>query len=293
MNTTIKQHKKQQSIIRYFEEAGADYFTWSQYGDMHFGYWDRTVSPLNLQDMLNRMNVELLHTLQLDIDADNLVLDLGCGVGAVSRYMSCIMPQSQFYGFTITPWQIATGRNMNAAAGLSDNITLMEADYCNMPIADNCADAAFAAESVCYALGADKADLVRELYRVLRPGGRFVIADGFRKHSRPLPRMIDKIYRKNMECWALQELADIHLFRAALLEVGFKNIEVRDVSWRVAPSFAHIPCTIAKFFWNRWKKKKKEKLNRQRINNVLAPVYGMLMGLCRPHFGYYIISGEK
>ncbi|MCB0631047.1 MAG: methyltransferase domain-containing protein, partial [Lewinella sp.] len=158
---------------------------------------------------------------------------------------------------------------------------------------DGYADAAFAMESACYAGGENKMDFVRELYRLLKPGGRFVINDGFRKHTGLLPVWLEKIYRKNMECWALSDLADIHAFVAALKLVGFQNIRIEDASWRVAPSFAHIPRVSLHFYWDVLRKGELFKLDHQRRNNALAPALGMIMGLSRKHFGYYIISGEK
>jgi len=172
-------------------------------------------------------------------------------------------------------------------------VSLFVSDFASLPIADQSAEAAFAMESACYAKGDDKREFARELYRVLKPGGRFVITDGFRKHSRPLPRWLNKVYRKNMECWALTDLADIHLFIEALKKVGFRNIKVEDKSWRVAPSFAHIPFVTLNFYWDVWKKGELKKLDQQRKNNALAPALGMIMGASRKHFSYYFVSGEK
>ena len=160
-------------------------------------------------------------------------------------------------------------------------------------MADNTADAAFAIESACYATGNNKEDFLKEMHRVLRPGGRFVITDGFRKHSRPLPSWLDKIYRKNMECWALTEFADINHFLDTAKKLGFKNIKVEDASWRVAPSFAHVPWVTLKFIAKLLWKGEFFHLDRERRNNTLAPTLGMILGASRSHFSYYIISGEK
>jgi hypothetical protein len=96
-----------------------------------------------------------------------------------------------------------------------------------------------------------------------------------------------------MECWALTDLADVHQFVAELKKTGFHKIQVEDASWRVAPSFAHIPFVTLRFYWDIWRKKENTKLDQSRKNNALAPVLGMIMGLSRKHFGYYLISGEK
>ncbi len=285
-----KDHKK---IIEYYEEAGLDYKYWSPSFNMHFGFFKWGMNPFNLESMLNKMNEEVMNRLHLERYVEPLVLDLGCGVGATSRYIAERNPEVALYGITITPWQVIFGNRLNHKAFLAHQIDISLGDYTNLNIADDYAEGAYAIESACYAKGTTKKDFIHEMYRVLKPGAKFVITDGFRMHSKPLPGWLDGIYRKNMECWALEELADIHLFVETLKAAGFKNIVVEDVSWKVAPSFAHIPKTVIRFFWNRWFGNEKTPLTTERKNNAFAPLYGMLMGLARKHFGYYIISGEK
>ncbi len=290
---TISAKTTDQKVIRYYEEAGLDYGAWSKNYNMHFGWFSPGENPFNLESLLERMNREVMNRLHIPKEKDAFILDVGCGLAAASRYMAKQMPNAEFYGITITPWQIDFGGELNAEAGLANRISLLNADFQDMPIPANYADGAFALESACYARGNDKGELLKEVARVLKPGARFVVADGFRRHSRPLPGWLDRIYRRNLECWALTEFADIQLFVKAMQAAGFKNIVVEDVSWHVAPSFLHIPKTAIKFFWERLWDKDAEPLTKERRNNVLAPLLGMIMGLCRRHFTYCLVSGEK
>lgn len=291
--TTLKQQHQQQKIVKYYEEAGLDYQTWSKDFNMHFGYLKWGQNPFRLEPMLHQLNEEILQRLQLDKIQLPMVLDAGCGLAASSRYMARKRPDAFFYGVTITPWQINFGEKLNKREGLEDQISLLHADYQEMPVAGESFDAAFAIESACYAEGPDKKGLLREMGRVLRTGGRFVVSDGFLKTDKPLPYWLNRIYRKNMDCWALKELANLDQYVQAMRDAGFVNIKVEDVSWKIAPSFLHIPFVFLKFYWNRWIGKDKTPMNQERRNNANAPLWGMLMGLARPYFGYYIISGEK
>ena len=288
VSTSIKE-----KVISYYEKAGLDYAEWDKDFNMHFGYFKWGMNPFNLSAMLNQMNEEVYRRLKLETYTEPTVLDLGCGLTASSRYMALRNREALFYGITITPWQVEFGNKLNEEADLYKRIAIVKTDFANIPFTDGMANAAFAIESSCYAKGDNKKDLINEMYRVLKSGGRFVLTDGFRKHNNPLPKWLDKIYRKNLEGWALTDLGEIHLFVKALKEAGFKNIKVEDISWKVAPSFMHIPFTVFKFFWKRFLKKEKTPLSKERRNNALGPLWGMLLGLSRKHFSYYIVSGEK
>lgn len=291
--TTIKQQIQQQKVVNYYEKASLDYQAWSKDFNMHFGYYKWGKSLFHLEPMLHHLNEEIFGRLQLDKIQLPMVLDAGCGLAASSRYMARKRPDAYFYGVTITPWQINFGEKLNEKEGFADQISLLNADFQEMPIAGEAFDAAFAIESACYADGSDKKRLLNEMGRVLRTGGRFVVADGFLKNTRPLPFGLRHIYQKNMDCWALKELANLEQFVQAMYDAGFINIKVEDVSWKIAPSFLHIPFVFLKFYWNRWIGNDKSPMNQERRNNANAPLWGMLMGLARPYFGYYIISGEK
>lgn len=282
-----------QKIVHYFEGAGLDYYYWDKAFNMHFGYFKPGMNPFDRPALLDQLNREVMQRLALEQHVEPMVLDLGCGLGAASRFMAKVRSDAFFSGFTITPWQVSFGNQLTKEEGLENRVTLYESDFARLPLGNNSAEAAFALESACYARGDDKADLIRELYRVLKPGGRFVIADGFRKHANPLPGWLNTVYRKNMDCWALTDLADIRQFAAALKKAGFCKVQVEDISWRVAPSFAHIPFVTLRFYLDVWKRKEAGHLDRERKNNALAPVLGMIMGLCRRHFSYYLVSGEK
>ncbi|MEO1517316.1 MAG: methyltransferase domain-containing protein [Bacteroidota bacterium] len=293
MKPIINAPKTHEEIIRYFEEAGMDYGAWSPNFNMHFGYYKAGLNPFRRESLLDQLNEEVRLRLQLPLEEESLTLDLGCGLGATARYMARRHPKAFVHGLTITPWQVTQGQKLNHASGLEQRVFLEEADFCELPVDDEMADACYAVESACYAEGADKAPLVQEMARCLRKGGRFVIADGFRKHSRPLPGWLEKIYRANLRCWALKDLADIEAMKTRLRKAGFHRIVVEDVSWRIAPSFLHIPIVSLKFLWQQWRKNGSLRLSAERWNNVKAPLLGMLMGLCRTHFSYYLISGQK
>ena len=282
----------QDDIVRYFEVAGPDYAAWSPSFNMHFGYYERGQNPFRREPMLERMNRLVLEALQLPEDRAAAIGDFGCGLGATARYVAARRPRAAVTGFTIVPWQVHNGNRMSAEAALDRQVRLVEADFTRTPLTAASLDAAYALESGCYATGSDKADLLQELARTVKPGGRVVIVDGFRKDSRPLWQPLAWIYRTACRSWALREMADIEAFTATLAAQGFADIERRELSWRVAPSFAHVPFLIVKFAVQRllagdlgWK--------LERWHNLMGPFFGALLGLARRRFGYYVVTGTR
>ena len=289
----IQQRISQQKIIRYYEEAGMDYRAWSKGFNMHFGYYKMGQNPFDLESMLVQMNDEVARRLAIEHVHLPTILDAGCGLGTTSRYIAHKRPDALLYGVSITPWQITEGEKLNEAAGVQDQVVMLQADYQSLPVADESFDGAFALESACYANGLDKMDFLEEMYRVLRPGSKLVITDGFMKNRHALPKVIKWLYQKCTKNWALTDFANLRLFLEAMKDIGFKKINVEDASWRIAPSVLHIPKITFQFYYDLLKRGENWKLSKERRGNVIAPILGMFLGMARPYFGYYIITAEK
>ena len=304
MNATLKKNhfdqkpsswspKKYQEIIDYYEIAGDDYAEWSKHFNMHFGYYKWGMNPFRLEPILDQMTEQVYQKLQIPEGIQSQVLDLGCGLGTSARYMARKNPMLDISGLTIVPWQVRVARQMTLEQELGLQVDILLADYTKIPYKDKSIGYTYAIESSCYAEGMGKESLIKEASRVLKKGGRFVVADFFLKHQKPLPKLVQKIADKTCKYWALPEFGEINAFEEMMHKHGFKNIEIREISWNVAPSVAYIPKTVIKFLLKEWVKNKSLKMEKERWNNALAPLLGLLLGLCRKHFGYYLISGEK
>ena len=146
-------------------------------------------------------------------------------------------------------------------------------------------------ESSCYAEGANKSAFLQEAHRLLRPGGRIVVADGFLGPGK-LRGPQKAIYRKLCECWAIDTLGEIDQFTRELERIGFRDIVVEQIQSRVTPSVLHVPWVTLKFllttvlFGER-------KMTRARWNNILAPILLPFVGFPLGPMAYYIISATR
>lgn len=279
-------------VIEFYEQAGLDYEHWSRGFNMHLGFYRRGMNPFNREAMLEQMNVEVAERLQLDPNSKSMLIDLGCGMGSVARSVARYYSNSTIKGVTLVPSQIKIASELNAEEKLADRIEMLQEDYIDLPIGGGSTDGVWAVESACYAKGADKDDLIREMARVLKTGGRFVVADCFIKcPEQELDPVVRRSYRTACDSWALAEMPAIDPFVAALQRHGFRDILVEDISWRAALSLAHAPFAVLTFIMH--KVLAGEPMNLHSINNLKASLLALLLGLNRSKFSYYLISGTR
>jgi cyclopropane fatty-acyl-phospholipid synthase-like methyltransferase len=279
-------------LEQYYSEAGPDYAAWSREFNMHFGYYRAGANPLRRESMLEQMNAEVLARLHLDGIAEPRLLDLGCGLGATLRSFARRLPYARLLGLTRVPWQVERAHALNDAAGCGERVRVIEGDYEDTTLPRSSYDGVYALESSCHAHGADKGALLAEAHRLLRPGGRLVIADGFLGGGRFASALQQRIYRKLCECWVIEELGQLDLFTARLEQLGFTDIAVERLQLRVAPSVAHIPGVTLKFLLTDVVSGKR-KMTRARWNNVLAPVLLPLVSAPLGPMTYCMITATK
>jgi MPBQ/MSBQ methyltransferase len=279
-------------LEQYYREAGPDYAAWSREFNMHFGYYRAGANPLRRESMLEQMNAEVLSRLKLDAIAEPQLLDLGCGLGATLRSFARRLPQAWLLGITRVPWQVEKARALNHAADCGERVRVLEGDYEATTLPSASDDGVYALESSCHAHGADKAALLAEAHRLLRPGGRLVVSDGFLATDRFANGLQQRIYRKLCDCWVIEELAHLDRFRARLEKLGFSDITIEHLQMRVAPSVAHIPWVTLKFLLTDVLFGK-AKMTRARWNNVLAPVLLPLVSAPIGPMTYCMITATK
>jgi SAM-dependent methyltransferase len=111
---------------------------------------------------------------QLELSADDTVLDVGCGLGGVARFAAARYG-SHVTGVDLTQEYIETGQAMTNWIGLQDRVSLEHGSATDMVFQDETFDKAYMMH-----VGmniADKEALVSEILRVLRPGGSLGIFD--------------------------------------------------------------------------------------------------------------------
>lgn len=125
-------------------------------------------------------------------------VDLGSGRGTdVLRLAEQVAPNGQAYGIDITEVMLDKARKTAEKTGIS-NASFLRADLEALPLADSSVD--WVTSNCVLNHASDKSKVWREIARILRPGGRFVVSDIYAVE--PVP----DVYRNDpaaiAECWA-------------------------------------------------------------------------------------------
>jgi len=164
-------------------------------------------------------------TALLTLEPGQIVLDLGSG-GGIDVLLSAkrVGPSGKAYGLDMTDEMLALARENQRTAGAT-NVEFLKGTIENIPLPDSSVDVIIS--NCVINLSSDKDAVLREAFRVLKPGGRFAVSDVVVRGDVP-PDI-----RRSMELWvgciagALEETE----YAAKLRAAGFADVEVEP--WRV------------------------------------------------------------
>ena len=275
-------------VRNYYNSTILDYkilWTGSDELAIHFGYWDDSVKT-HAQSLL-KMNAVMAKL--VGVKNTNRVLDAGCGWGGTSiwfaKHIGC-----KVVGITIVPEQIKEARKQLKNHGITDGVSVQLEDYHKTTFADKSFDVYWAQESLVHAINREK--VLNEAHRLLRKGGRIIIAEYHLRESPPLSKEEVRFLKPWLDGWAMPQLLTTSQYQNALSQAGFKEIVITDLTKYTTPSLrrlgkmSKLALPIARFF------KKTKIFNSERFANVeasLVQYQALTQGLWR----YKIITAVK
>ncbi len=159
-------------------------------------------------------------TLLAQLNPGETVLDLGSG-GGIDVLLSAqrVGPTGKAYGLDMTDDMLALANENKRKAGVT-NVEFLKGEIENIPLPDNSVDVIIS--NCVINLSADKDKVLREAFRVLKPGGRFAVSDVVTR-GEIMPEI-----RKSVLLWVgcIAGALDENDYRAKLKAAGFEQIDI-------------------------------------------------------------------
>jgi len=155
-----------------------------------------------------------------NLNAGEVVLDLGSG-GGIDVLLSAkrVGPTGKAYGLDMTDEMLALAKENKRKAGM-ENVEFLKGEIENIPLPDNSVDVIIS--NCVINLSADKDQVLREAFRVLKPGGRFAVSDVVTRGE-----VVPEI-RQSVLLWVgcVAGALDENEYRSKLASAGFEQVEI-------------------------------------------------------------------
>lgn len=202
---------------------------------MHHGYYGRSGNyKINRRQAQINLIEELLIFAQVT-DAEN-ILDVGCGIGGSTLYLAEKF-NCNATGITLSPLQVSRATERAIEANFSEKVQFLRANALEMPFEDNTFDLVWTLESGEHM--PDKTKFLQECYRVLKPGGKLIMATWCHRSTNSLAGELtddEKIHlEKIYQVYCLPYVISLPEYEKIVNNCGFKDIKADDWSMAVAP----------------------------------------------------------
>ncbi|MGW4891337.1 SAM-dependent methyltransferase [Kitasatospora sp. NPDC004240] len=168
----LTQHPHTPAEVGTLYNRYTDVYTRALGGNIHLGYWEHDEDPSSVEQATDRLT---------DMVAERLrpaegqrILDIGCGHGSPALRIAAQHPV-EITGISVSDYQVQLANSRPQPAHRPGRVTFDFANAMELPFPDDSFDSAYAIESFIHMK--DRKAAMAHVARVLRPGGRLVMAD--------------------------------------------------------------------------------------------------------------------
>lgn len=222
-------------IVNYYAESEKGYRHWGADDDrngvyaLHCGFSVEGQS-LTHSEEVRQLSRELIGFAQ--IQPGSLILDAGCGAGALSFELASCRPDTRVIGINIAHNQLVTA-NKYKLAGQVDRVYFCEQDYHQMAFPSSVFDTVVFCES--YIHSWDKRYLAQEIFRVIKLGGNIALSDTFIEQDAKTEE--DQSIMMNLKKgWYLPTILRLEEMGLILEDAGFGDITYQECTHNISES---------------------------------------------------------
>ncbi|MDB5102413.1 MAG: hypothetical protein JWP91_102 [Fibrobacteres bacterium] len=267
----VSEKEIKERVHRYYQATTEDYLRYYQtdwHHHMHYGFDRALPKGGNPTEHMVRYLAGLA-----GIGKGDRILDAGCGVGGSSIFLARDM-DARCYGITLVESQakLAMGFSAASAAGNPGSPRAIFAvnDFHVPAFKPGTFDVVWALESFDHAV--DKEAWVASMFEILKPGGRLIIADGFRASPPDDPAQARE-YREFLAGWAVPHLCSQAEMETYGARAGFHLLHGEDISADVMPHARAIFRFGLLFIPVRWLLRKLNLTSAEKLGNAYATYF--------------------
>lgn len=220
-----------QDVQNYYDQTAIHYrYFWNLEKSMalHYGIWRKNTK--NFAEALAQTNIEMAQ--KAAIQPTDKVLDAGCGVGGSSiflaKHIGC-----KVVGVTLSQQQVKNAYENAKCNGVEDLVSFYQKDYCDTGFQTGYFDVIWGIE--CHLTESSKEKFVQEASRLLKPGGRLIIAEYFLAREK-----LSQGQFKQLRIWlnneSISDMVMLLHYEKWLKRNGFTNIKAEDITKEIKPS---------------------------------------------------------
>ena len=225
-----------EDIKNYYNHTEPHYRQWWNMEDsmgLHYGVWDENTQ--SLAEAIVNTNAQLAK--MGEIKSSDLVLDAGCGVGGSSIFLAKNFG-CNVAGITLSERQVKTATGFARKNNLENLTRFEQMDYTQTHFPDNHFDVVWAIESMQTAT--DKSLFFKEMQRILKPGGRLLFADVFKKGNWKIEET--PVMQTMLNGWAMSDILSEPQLSNLIKKHNFALVRDRNVTTEVTKS-------IRRYYW--------------------------------------------
>lgn len=215
----------------YYDSRDADRFYERIWGgeDIHIGVYPDASCSI---DKASHLSVVALADRLEGIAPTSRIFDLGAGYGGAARYLAQCF-SCEVVCVNLSKVQNARNRHLNWQHGVEERVRVLHGSFENIPAADASVDIVWSQDSFLHSGRKDK--VVREIARVLKPGGQVVFTDPMQADDSPAAALQAVYDRLNLD-----SLASPGWYRRAFTELGMEEHEWCDLTPELRTHYARV-----------------------------------------------------